>query len=201
MEVSVLHLPHFTSFGFDFSEISIFDKSKIPIFLINSRWDFKPTFCAILIEPILEDLTKIFLVFKFFLSFEYSNSLISNFPHLTDDGNLLNLVLIFIIFCSKAFAIVKILNTEPNSYNPIVFLLIRSLDFIDILLLRSKSGRETAEIILPVLTLINIAEPPLALNVEIDFFNISRIIYCTFTSRLVLIGTSISFLFFIFSSK
>ena len=66
MEVSVLHLPHFTSFGFDFSEISIFDKSKIPIFLINSRWDFKPTFCAILIEPILEDLTKIFLVFKFF---------------------------------------------------------------------------------------------------------------------------------------
>ena len=41
----------------------------------------KPVFCTILIDPMFDDFTKIFSVFKFFLSFEYSYSFILNFPH------------------------------------------------------------------------------------------------------------------------
>ena len=65
---------------------------------------------------------------------------------------------------SNPAATVKVLNTDPNSYTPLVALFIKFTLLTVSLLLRSKSGYETIEIISPLLTFIKITVLPLLLN-------------------------------------
>ena len=82
---------------------------------------------------------------------------------------------------SNEVAAVKILNVDPNSYNPCAALLNNGLsegspEIATLgLLFGSKSGNETKEIISPVFTSINIAEAPFAFIKRIPFFKTWRV--------------------------
>ena len=83
-----------------------------------------------------------------------------------DFGKSINSVFGSIKFSFKALAKVNGLKTEPNSYVPLVTLLIKFTSVIFCLLLGLKSGNEIIESIFPLLTFINIEALPLLLKIS-----------------------------------
>ena len=138
---------------------------RIPIFSKKAFNLIISNFCPILTDPMFPDLIKICSTVRSDgILLSYSDMLL--FPHCNLFSKFKNSVSVLIKPSSNPAATVKVLNTEPNSYTPYVALLIKLRSTIFSLLLRSKSGYETIDIISPLLTFIKIAVLPLPLNID-----------------------------------
>ena len=120
-----------------------------------------------------------------------SYSLIGKPAQVNDFGRSINSVWGSIIFESKAAANVKVLKTEPNSYTPLVALLIKFTSEILFLLFGSKSGNETKDKISPFLTFIRIAALPFVLKISLNLINSLLIRYCISLSTVSFMGSRI----------
>ena len=113
-DVASLHLPHIKSRGWPTSSISNSILFNIPIFSKNNLNFSIPNFCAIFIDPILDDLTKICYAVSFYGIF-LSYSSIEYPAQISFFSKFLNSVFGSTMPSSNAAANVKVLKTEPSS--------------------------------------------------------------------------------------